>query len=77
LQSGRLDAVGFKQNFIAQRSDDPYALLDEVDRRARQFESQETSVVGLQGKSAALAEEQAGLFDLARGQSVASIARAA
>ncbi len=62
---------------VDQPADHAHALFDEIDRHAMQFEVIIAAPVPLQNEAAGPAQQQPGLIDGVRGQSVASIARAA
>lgn len=77
LRSAWLDAVGLKYSFIDEHAGYPHALLHEVDGSTGKFEPVYGPAIAFEGESPAIAKEQSGLLDPTRGQSVASIARAA
>lgn len=77
MRSRGLNAVSLKQSFIVQQSGYANAFFHEVDRRACELEPVDLPVIALEGEAPTVAQEQAGLVDAPRGQSVASIARAA
>lgn len=62
---------------VDQPADHAHALFDEIDRHAMQFEVVVAAPVPLQNEAAVPAQQQPGLIDRGRDQSVASIARAA
>lgn len=75
--SGRLDAVCGDMIAADHHADQAHAFLDQVDRGPVQLESIIAALVALEDEAAAFTLQQPRLIDLAAGQSVASIERAA
>lgn len=75
--SGWLDAIRVDMVCTDQSTDHTHALFDEIDRHAMQFEAIMAAAVALQDEATVPTQQQPGLIDDVRTQSVASIARAA